>query len=178
MKKEKIVELIKTDKKIAVMLLIGIVGILLIIISEFIPNKDKTEIKKEDNEIVYDYIQENEKKLKNIISKIDGAGKVEIMITLKSGEENKYAVNISSQNKNDEKLNENKTENEYVVIDGANGDECILLKTEFPQVQGVVVVCEGGDNSRIKNDITNAVSALLNISTNNISVLKMKTTED
>ena len=52
-----------------------------------------------------------------------------------------------------------------------------MLRTESPKIQGVVVVCDGGDNSKVKNDVTNAVSALLGINVNHISVLKMKNSE-
>lgn len=178
MTKERIIELLKKDKKIALMLIIGLIGILLIAVSELIPKKENVEEVKSETEFVYKYETGVEERLCGIISKIDGAGRVEVMVTLKSSEENRYAFNTSSQSKNDDGLTESKSENEYVIVDGASGDECVLVKTDLPQVQGVIVVCEGGEDNKIKNDITNAVSALLNINKNNISVLKMKSTEE
>ena len=161
-----------------VMLILGIIGVVLIIISEFVTEKPKSQEKEQVQSSFFDYESDIENRLSDIISQINGAGRVKVMVTLKSGEEKKYAYNEMFQAKNDENSSDSKTENEYVVIDGEKGDECVLLKTEFPEIQGVIVVCDGGDNSVIKNEITNAVSALLNISTNNISVIKMKISEE
>ena len=99
------------------------------------------------------------------------------MITLKSSEENKYAVNSSSENQISDGKSNSKSSNDYVVIDSSSVDSCVVLRTESPKIQGVVVVCDGGDNSKVKNDVTNAVSALLGINVNHISVLKMKNSE-
>lgn len=161
-----------------VMLILGIISVVLIIISEFVTEKPKSQEKEQVQSSFFDYESDIENRLCDIISQINGAGRVKVMVTLKSGEEKKYAYNEMFQAKNDENSSDSKTENEYVVIDGEKGDECVLLKTEFPEIQGVIVVCDGGDNSVIKNEITNAVSALLNISTNNISVIKMKISEE
>lgn len=161
-----------------VMLILGVIGVVLIIISEFVTEKPKSQEKEQVQSSFFDYESDIENRLCDIISQINGAGRVKVMVTLKSGEEKKYAYNEMFQAKNDENSSDSKTENEYVVIDGEKGDECVLLKTEFPEIQGVIVVCDGGDNSVIKNEITNAVSALLNISTNNISVIKMKISEE
>ena len=161
-----------------VMLILGIIGVVLIIISEFVTEKPESQEKEQVQSSFFDYESDIENRLGDIISQINGAGRVKVMVTLKSGEEKKYAYNEMFQAKNDENSSDSKTENEYVVIDGEKGDECVLLKTEFPEIQGVIVVCDGGDNSVIKNEITNAVSGLLNISTNNISVIKMKISEE
>lgn len=175
---QKIAEKLKNDRKMTVMLILGVIGVILILISEFIAEKPKNTDNEQVQSSFFDYESDIENRLCDIISQINGAGRVNVMVTLKSGEEKKYAYNEVFQAKNDENSSDSKTENEYVVIDGEKGDECVLLKTEFPEIQGVIVVCDGGDNSVIKNDITNAVSALLNISTNNISVIKMKISEE
>lgn len=173
-----LIENLKTDKKMIVMLILGAVGIVLILLSEFTSAKPKEKTAENENNSFYEYESEIETRLSSIITQINGVGRVNVMVTLKSGEENNYAYNETYQNKNGEQSNDRKEESEYVVIDGERGDECVLLRTDFPQVQGVVVVCDGGDNNTVKNDVTNAVSALLDINTNNISVLKMKNSEE
>ena len=47
-----------------------------------------------------------------------------------------------------------------------------------PTVKGVVVVCEGADNSVIVNRVTDAVTKSLNIKTNRISVVKKQQTKN
>jgi len=176
MKLSKLKETVKNDKKLAVLIVIGVFGVLLLIISEVTakPQSTKSDVKSVTQA---DYEKDLEERLEKIVSSVDGAGRAQVMITLKSSEENKYAINSSSENQTSDGKSQSKSENDYVVIDSSSGDSCVVLRTESPQIQGVVVVCDGGDNSKVKNDVTNAVSALLGINVNHISVLKMKASE-
>ena len=49
---------------------------------------------------------------------------------------------------------------------------CLILTENLPTVKGVIVVSSGANDIGIKLDILNAVSTLLDISTDKISVLK------
>lgn len=178
MKIQNFIEKLKADKKMLAMLILGVLGVILILLSELTAEKPKERTAENKNNSFYEYETEIENRLNSIITQINGVGRVKVMVTLKSGEENKYAYDESYQTKSGEQSSDRKGESKYVVIDGERGDECVLLKTEYPQVQGVIVVCDGGDSNTVKNDITNAVSALLDINTNNISVLKMKNSEE
>ena len=62
--------------------------------------------------------------------------------------------------------------------DGDSGDTGILLKTNAPKIKGVIIVCDGGENPTVANQITNAVSAALGVGANRVSVLKMKSAEE
>ena len=44
----------------------------------------------------------------------------------------------------------------------------------MPEIQGVLILAEGGDDARTVSEITKAASALLGISVNKIKVLKME----
>lgn len=179
MKFAKLRETVKNDKKLAVLIIIGIVGVALLLLSEIgaVPQKsdEKTDTVKSVTQAEYE--KELEERLESIVSSVDGAGRAKVMITLKSSEESKYAVNSSSENQTSDGKSQSKSENDYVVIDSSSGDSCVVLRTDSPQIQGVVVVCDGGDNSKVKSDVTNAVGALLGINVNHISVLKMKVSE-
>ena len=49
-----------------------------------------------------------------------------------------------------------------------------LVAHRLPTVQGVAIICEGGDNERVKSEIIAMVSALLNVGTHRIYVGKSK----
>ena len=49
-----------------------------------------------------------------------------------------------------------------------------LVAHRLPTVQGVAIICEGGDNERVKGEIIAMVSALLNVGTHRIYVGKSK----
>lgn len=169
---QKILEKIKRDKRIAIIVCIGLVGIILLTLSELMPQKNdaKQNEKSENVTDIRDSYEENiEKRLTSIVSSIDGAGRTEVMVTLASGDENVYAVK--------EKSSDGSKEREYIVIDSDKNESGLLLKVIEPEIRGVAIVCEGADSAKIRQEIISSVSAVLGISTNRISIAKIKSAE-
>ena len=46
-----------------------------------------------------------------------------------------------------------------------------LVETKPPEVVGITVICKGADNSRVKSEVTDMMSALFGIGSNRIAVL-------
>lgn len=165
--KEKLTDFLNSNKKIRILIIIAFIGILLIMLSEMIPsNAIKTT---KTNDIKQSYTDNLEKNTKRIISSISGVGKCEVMITIKATKETVYAQNsdVSSNDGNYSK------KYEYVFYDGSNGDEPVLIKEYMPEIQGVAVVCEGGNNPEVAEAINAAISSLFNISSSKISISKL-----
>ena len=163
---EKILEKIKRDRKLAIIICVGLAGIILLTLSELMPPKNKTEEKtseKSETDIRDSYEEDIEKRLTSIVSAIDGAGRTQVMVTLASGDENVYAVK--------EKSSDGSREREYIVIDSDDNESGLLLK---PEIRGVAIVCEGADSAKVRQEIVSSVSAVLGISTNRISIAKIK----
>lgn len=83
--------LFTTDKKIKWIVLIGFVGILLILISEFLPQssqtpKDAVSVSV-DNEA---FCKQMEEKIHHLVSSIQGVGEAQVWVTLESGVEYVY----------------------------------------------------------------------------------------
>ncbi len=171
---EKIKELILKDKKLAFMLVLAIIGAVLLVGSEFI-GKEKTEQKVGVSVDTYEYAEAMEKKLAEIISAIDGAGSVSVMVTVETGEENVYAKQVKSDEQSDDNKTMSQYEYEYIIVkSGTSSENGMLLKVIEPNIRGVAIVCDGGDNASVRENIINTVSAVLNIKTNKISVCKKK----
>lgn len=170
--KEKLSAVLNSDKKVKIFAIIGIIGIVLILLSEAVPhNTAKSSNNNQLKEISYsDYIASLEKDTQNIIGSINGVGKCKVMLTLKDTNESVYAKN--SNEKNDDSSYSKSYE--YVLYDGQDGETPVLIKQYFPQIQGVVVVCEGADNTVVRENVINSVSSLFNIPTSRISVSKIK----
>lgn len=167
--KEKIKEMLGSKQvKTKVLMIAGVIGVVLIMLSEisFPSTKKNTEVTHGD---YIAYVNNLTDELTNIISNINGVGACKVMITLKNTSESIYAQN-SEISTNDSSSSEN---NEYVIYNGENGDVPILLKENFPEIEGVAVVCSGGDNIAVREQIIKCVSALFNISSNRISVSKI-----
>lgn len=156
------------NKKNVLIVSLGFIGIFLIFISEIVPEREK-EIVKTPSDFPSGFELELEKRLEEAVSQISGAGKTDITITLDSSKEYFYAKN-SSENTS---ASETEKESELVILEGAEGEEPIVLKTDEAKIRGVLVVCEGGNDPLVCEKILEAICALLDIPSNKVSVAKM-----
>lgn len=150
-------------------IIIGIIGVMLIVLSELVSSPSNQKI--DENEIDYqEYISMLESKTQDIISSINGVGKCKVMITLEQTNENIFAKNTDESTQN----GHNSKKSEYVLYENENNDEPILIKQYFPKVYGVVVVCQGGDDDATKEAVISSISSLYDIPYSKISVSKLK----
>lgn len=159
------------NKKTTVVTALGAVGLLLIMISSILPDKKqsaeqnspKTEITAAES-----YCRETEKRLEDFLEKIEGAGNVEVYLTVGSGERYVYAAEEKKA------VSENKVERDekYVLIGGGSEREPLIEKVETPEITGAVIICSGCDSPLVEERIYRAVSAALGISTMKIYVSK------
>jgi len=112
-----------------------------------------------------------EQQLSKILSQVQGAGKVEVMLTSSAGEEIIYQTdldNTGSETSNHEKSN-------TVTVTDASRNQSGLIKQINPErYQGAIIVCQGADNPAVCLSIVEAVSNATGLGANKISVLKMK----
>ncbi len=112
-----------------------------------------------------------EKKLSSVISQINGAGNVSVMVTLSSGPEYVYAT--SDEEKTNTSINNGTTTtsttttSEPVII----SNDTVVVKEIMPTVSGVVVVASGAGDTKVKLEILKAIQALLDVPQMNIEVL-------
>lgn len=108
-----------------------------------------------------------EERLRQILSQIEGAGKVEVLLTPLAGEETVYQT--------DEDLSANGDRMETVIITDAQRAQQGLVKQVNPPVYlGAVVVCQGADRATVRLAIVEAVANATGLGADKISVLKMK----
>lgn len=164
---------LKADKKSTIVIIIGIIGIILLVLSELIPSDSKAEKDESISDTVTisytEYEKEIENRLETIISKIDGAGSVSVMVTLDCTVESVYAQQEKQTDGNSKSY-----ENEYVIIKNNDGENGILLKTTQPQIRGVAVVCTGGNSAIVCRNVTNTIMAVLGISAARVNISAMK----
>lgn len=161
----------KGDKGVKILIVIGLIGILLIALSEAVPSqKQSSKSTNEDLASYSAYARSLEDETAEIISSIEGAGVCKVMLTLKNTNESIYAEN----NEEDVREGSFSKKSEYVLYDASSGDSPLLIQQKFPQVQGVVVVCSGGDNTVVRENIIKCISALYDIPSTRINVSKLK----
>ncbi len=178
--KEKLCGLFREEKVKKIVIALGIAGIALIFISNFFAGKtggnnarDSTASAESSGELS-EYKRSIENSLRDIISKIDGAGRTEIFLTLDNGSENVYALNRFEDKNGGEDRSEESAKSEYFSLRSSDGGEAgMLLKVMEPEVRGVVVVCEGGGDAVTKERVLEAVTKSLNISSARVCITKL-----
>lgn len=177
----------KTIENLVVFVIILIIVLLSI---NVIWNKDK----KEDNKSTIDEnkklatIEENSKddnsltseKLENILSKINGVGKVKVYITYSQTSQiiPIYNEDISQKDTQEEdtqggtrKVVETDTKKEVVYNEKSGNKTIITQSIVSPKIEGAIVTAEGGNNTNTKANIIQAVEAVTRVTnTQNSSI--------
>ena len=109
--------------------------------------------------------------LAKLLSKIDGAGRVEVLLSLEYGAESYY--------QSDEKISasgDTESREQTIVLYQPDSTQRLpaVRKTRYPVYRGAVVVCEGAGSPSVELAIVQAVSRLTGLGSDKISVIKMK----
>lgn len=128
-----------------------------------------------------EYLYNLESRLKEALSQMSGVGDVTVMITLKSSAEKVVEKDVAvtneavseSDSQGGARTTHNSTHGETTVYnDGSSQSQPYVSKELSPQIEGVVVIAEGGADSVVKQNITEAVQALFGIDTHKIRIMK------
>lgn len=180
MKKIKL-DFFKNRNNLIVLILIGV---LLVIIS--LPTGQKKKASAVDTAAVVSsesttleaYVSQQETRLEKILSKIQGAGQVRVMITAKASKELVVEKDLTTKNSSSaessgdgNKIQEEVTTEESTLYN--SGANPYVVKELEPVIQGVVVAAQGGGDSVIVDDITYAIQVLYDLPVHKIKVVKL-----
>ncbi len=105
--------------------------------------------------------------LSEILQSIQGAGKVKVLLSTASGERIVYQTDSDSSSSG--------VESDTVIItDSARGESGLIKQVDPPTYLGAIIVCQGADSPSVKLAITQAVSKITGLGTDQICVLTMK----
>ena len=143
--------------------LILFVGILLLLIPNGSSKKPEQEgiIEKGDN------ILSVEETLSEILSMVQGAGKVRVMLTVSSSEETLYQNNCSISENGNEK------QDTVIMTDSERNEKGLVRKIIPPEYLGAIIVCQGADDPTVRLNLIEAVSNVTGLRSDKISILKM-----
>lgn len=179
---------LKKDQLFIVLL----IGLLLCVI--VIPSGTKEEVKQETVDNLNsttqstkadqdDYVKKMEERLKNALSNVNGVGNVEVMITMKdSGEivvekdvpETSNTVSETDSTGGTRTTIEHTRSEDTVYSTEEDGTNTpYVTKNLEPEIEGILVVAQGGDNSIVVQNICDAVLALFPVEIHKIKVVKM-----
>ena len=146
-------------KKYQYILVVVLLGVALMLIPQG-PREVQTVIEKE--EIV---APDLEQQLSAILSQISGVGKAEVLLTEAVGRDTVYQVDTR----------QNQGNADTVIITDQNREETGLVKQILaPVYRGAVIVCQGADRAGVRLAVVDAVKSVTGLSSDCITVLKMK----
>lgn len=164
-------------------LILVLAGILILIIALPTDTKEKKQAEKskenisKENNIMEASKDEIERKLEDILEKIDGAGDVKVMITYQdSGTQVVEKDKNTSENSLEESdstggvrsTKEQQLQESTVYEDADAGNTPFVSKELLPKVEGILIVASGGDNQKVKQNISEAVLALFQVEAHRI----------
>lgn len=105
-----------------------------------------------------------EARLEAILSEIDGAGNVSVMVTYYGGTEQSLAYETKSDNNKD-----SRSEDKTAVMSGSSP---MIVQELYPKVKGVIVVAQGAGDISVKRELTEAVTAAMGVGASRVKVYK------
>lgn len=156
----KILKKYGNTKSLYIIIIIGVVLML-----AFSGNEPQNDTKTPVYEAYSDEIR-----LQNILSKIDGAGEVSVMITYYGTAT--YDVAYEKKESSSEGAEETTRSEENSVI--TKGGEPLVKGTVYPEAKGVIIIAEGAGRAEVKKALTDAATAALDVASHKVCVLEGK----
>ena len=112
-----------------------------------------------------------QQELEILLSKLEGAGEVSVLLTHASGPET-YFQTDEDINKS---MDSSDIRTETVLISDSSRNEAGLVRRIDPPIyMGAVVICQGADSARVRLAVVDAVATATGLTSDKISVGKMK----
>ena len=130
------------------------------------------------------YEAQMENRIRNILKSVDGVGKVDVMVVLKSSSEKVLRVDRSTNTSTTQEkdsgggtrdVTNNQIQENTILAGSGSGSSTnapIVEKELSPEISGIIISAEGGGSPTVKAEISEAMEALFGLPANKIKVLK------
>ena len=175
------------------LIIILLIGILLLVIVIPVENpQEKGTRKTEGQETLSasageaqaagEYEEYLERKTAKLLQEVEGAGEVTVMVTLRSGGQKIIEKDQSSTSRTTEEedseggtrsMKDQSSDKTSIYEQYSDGSSSPYVSKELsPEIEGVVVIAEGGDDAVVVKNITEAVQALFGVEAHKIKIMK------
>lgn len=156
--KKSLKDLFRKVKPEYLMIAAAVIIVLILFGSTFV----KTQTEKDYD--VNDYVDMLETKLSDRLSELDGAGRVKVIISVKSGMRSEIATEKQVGGIGD------RTTETPVLISG----KPLILGEIYPEICGVIIIAKGAENVKVRLSLITAAQTFLDVSSDKIQVLPMR----
>lgn len=163
------------DRHLRILLAVGLAGIALIALSEWLPKPAAEEGAVTDTPAPAATEQQVEQALEEritaLLRAVEGVGDCRVMVTLESGAQSVYAADTAASAGADG--SQSSSEN-TLMVETADGPVGLLLTRIQPTVKGVAVVCGGADDPAVCQRVVDVVTTAFHISERRVCVVKQQ----
>ena len=143
-------------------ILVVLVGLVLLLLPVREPSgPDPVPVMKAEEENLED-------RLERLLSQIQGAGQVRVLLTEEVGRETVYQTDIQSES------DSRHSEDTVLVEDSERNETGLIRRTLEPRYRGAVILCQGADAPGVKLAIVEAVRCVTGLGADEISVQKLE----
>lgn len=128
------------------------------------------------------YMQAMEEKVEKLLSRMEGAGEVKVILTWKTSVERIVEKDVSTVRSNTAEEDSNggtRTVNDLdsgettVLSTQGSNAEPYVVKTISPTVEGVLVLAQGAGDGTVSSNLSDAVQVLFGIGAHQVKVVRM-----
>lgn len=152
---KELINALKGKGKIWAVIALAALGIVLIITGGCASGQAESSQTSLSGNTVTEYEARLEAKIKNLCENVMGVSDVTVAVSLSGGYENVYAQNGSS---------------DYVLIGNGSSENGVFLNERSPQINGIGIVCRGGGDPRIQQELLSLISAACGVGKNRIFI--------
>lgn len=180
------------DKKISIVISFA-AGVLMLILSNtmFGEREDsivdipimQAQTQTEERVLEMSYESMLERRLENALSQVHGVGQVKVIVRLRTGREiiiaEDYTLEESMTQETDSTggnrtVESTRRQRTNIIISNNGVNEPLIIQEIQPELEGILIIAEGGDDIVIKDMLIRASESLLGIPKHKIQVLRMK----
>lgn len=163
-------EKLKEYKYVALVLLLGLVLLML-------PTGAEREKPEETPMVSVSALPESddlEGRLEEILSLIDGAGRVKVLLTMETDGEHVLAGDSRGSLEEGGGETRREWERSAVIISGSGQEEAVEVTYRYPVYRGAVIAAEGADSAGVRLALLNAVKAATGLTAEAVEIVKLR----
>lgn len=164
--------LFKFFEKYKYITVVIVLGFILLIL----PQNDKNTEGQRGEKSEFD-LHSFEKRVESSLSECSGVGRCRVVLSIDSGISSVYekeARKSMRENESGVVIENDSDVKPSILSEGSGRESPLLIKEVYPKFRGAVVICDGANKKEVEVMVIESVSALTGLSSDKISVVKMK----
>lgn len=152
-----------------VLVLGAAVGVLLIVLGSSKTSGGDTDRQQsiaQSKDPLYEYTELTEQRIAELCASVKGVSNVQVAVSLEGDFTYVYATDSDTQ----EKDGNSEHQEEYVTVGSGSSEQTVLLTRTPPAISGIGIVCRGGGDAGVRQELTALLAATFGIGSNKIYI--------